>query len=125
MRLLRQREIPLHRTPVTGSYDSEGTWVAGATRPRTIKCSVQPYNGGIETHKELQGVRTSGLVELYSKQCMRTTSEDYLTQGDLVEPYCDGILYEVYRVQPWQGASHRTSHIRAYAYKLDDQKGKC
>lgn len=123
MRLLRQRTIPLYRTPVTGGYDEEGTWVEGTKRTMKLTCSVQPFESGIHAHKELQGVRTSSVVQLYTKAGLRSPSENYLTEGDLVDPFCDGVLYQVYRVQPWQGATSRTSHTRAYAYKLDIQGG--
>jgi hypothetical protein len=96
-----------------GTY-TNGTWVPGAGTESQIVASVQPEGDADKLDRLPEGVRSRGVVKVYTGCELRTADEETQTPADQV--LWDGEWWEVQIVDTW---ALGIEHFKAICTRVD------
>ena len=101
-----------------GKWEEDGSWVKGSRTSVEIYGNVQYIDDSTKTERMIKdyGLDSSSIVEMFTTSAMTALNQDLQIEGDLVYPFDDGVLFEVFRCEEWLSPSRLLSY-RVYAVK--------
>lgn len=119
IRLFRTHTLPITRANPNSGYKDPTTkrWVRGTDTVTNVQGNLQPYRAGITRMELPEGVMASDARLFITKTLIQTATEQTNTEADSTT--IDGLVYECFNVEPWQGYNLKAEHYYCIFIRRD------